>query len=568
MFVLSRVFNLFKVSADADLSEDSAFKSAFSNVVNILMLIQSLVLGIRTLVHEDPVLSSLNLVFSLFFVTYFVATYIVKVGRFINTIERIAIFLYFIVIYITCSRYAIVGVTITIYPFIAIILSGRHVGAVLSFVQAGVILAYYFFSVQIFGDGGPSTYSLSGTLTIVILQVVNIFVYYVAVRWLSGLVYDKNREVAMANEEIALQRDLTNRLAQSVDKPLRDISEASAVLVGERLNPMQAELSSIVRSAALNAINNVNAVRKASKLSIPIVPVEIVKFNICSLLSALLKLYRPKSQKVSHIFSLGGGAPEEVVGNSILTRQVFLNVFDALDAQLGLADCGMRISVIREDLVVNDIILRFTITVEHSLQLDRREVTYHEGSLMELLNLDVTRRIVESEGGLMTAVSEGETAKIEFTVRYKPVVDDEVADPDIVRLAKAGLNAAIPMRQATLLVVSEDDDLWASVAGSLQPCFAQVRRAQNRDMALRVFSNVLVDAVLVDAGLDPDCGARLLASVREAESGLVRKVPVIGLVDPSQSEQMTTVSDVGYDACITLPFNSIEAVETLRPYFA
>lgn len=568
MFVLSRVFNLFKVSADADLSEDSAFKSAFSNVVNILMLFQSLVLGIRTLVYEDPVLSSLNLVFSLFFVTYFVATYIVKVGRFINTIDRIAIFLYFIVIYITCARYSIVGVTLTIYPFIAIILSGRHVGAVLSFVQAGFVLVYYFFSVQIFGSQASYAYSLSGTLTIVILQVVNIFVYYVAVRWLSGLVYDKNREVAMANDEIALQRDLTNRLAQSVDKPLRDISEASAVLVGERLNPMQAELSSIVRSAALNAINNVNAVRKASKLSIPIVPVEIVKFNICSLLGALLKLYRPKTQKVSHVFSLGGGAPEEVVGNSILTRQVFLNIFDALDAQLGLADCGMRISVNREDLVVNDIILRFTITIEHSLEMDRREVTYHEGSLMELLNLEVTKRIVESEGGIMTAVSEGETAKIEFTAKYKPVADDDAADPDIVRLAKAGLNAAIPMRQATLLLATENDDLWAAVAGSLETCFAQVRRAQNRDMALRVFSNTLVDVVLVDAGIDPDCGARLLAAIREAECGLVRKVPVVGIVDPSQSEQMTMVSDVGYDACITLPFNSIEALETLRPYFA
>lgn len=568
MFVLSRVFNLFKVSADADLSEDSAFKSAFSNVVNLLMLVQSLVLGIRTLVHEDPVLSSLNLVFSLFFVTYFVATYIVKVGRFINTIDRVAIFLYFIVIFITCSRYAIVGVTITIYPFIAIILSGRHVGAILSFVQAAIILAYYFLAVRLFGAQSASLYSLSGTLTIVAIQIVNIFVYYVAVRWLSGLVYDKNREVAMANDEIDLQRDLTSRLAASVDKPLRDISEASAVLVGERLNPMQAELSSIVRSAALNAINNVNAVRKASKLSIPIVPVEIVKFNICALLSALLKLYRPKAQKVSHAFSLGGGAPEEVVGNSILTRQVFLNVFDSLDAQLGLADCGMRISVNREDLVVSDIILRFTIVVEHSLELDRREVTYHEGSLIELLNLDVTKRIVESEGGFMTAVSEGETAKIEFTIKYKPVVADDGADPDIVRLAKAGLNTAIPMKQATLLVVTEDDDLWAAVAGAFETCFAQVRRAQSREMALRVFTNSLVDTVLIDAGVDPDCGARLLASIRDAESGLVRKVPVIGLVDPSQPELMTAVSDVGFDACITLPFNSIEALETLRPYFA
>lgn len=568
MFVLSRIFNLFKVSADADLSEDSAFKAAFSNVVNLLMLAQSLVLGIRTLLSEDPVLSSLNLVFALVFVTYFVATYIVNVGNIINLIDRVAIFLYFIVVYVTCSQYGIIGITITIYPFIAIILSGRHVGAVLSFVQAGIILAYYFLAVEFIGVPAASLFSLSGTLTIVTLQIINIFVYYVAVRWLSGLVYDKNREVAMVNEELGLQRDLTNRLVSSVDKPLRDISEASAVLVGERLTPMQAELCSVVRSSALNAINNVNSVRKASRLSIPIVPVELVKFNICALLGALLKLYRPTTAKVSHMFSLGGGAPEEVVGNSNLTRQIFLNIFDSLDAQLGLADCGMRISVNREDLVVSDILLRYTIVVDASLELDRREVTYHEGSLIELLNLEVTKRIVESEGGLMTAVSEGETAKIEFTVKYKPVVADDGTDPELVKMAKAGLNMALPMRQATLLAITEDDDLWAATVAALNPCFAQVRRATSREAAIRAFSNSLVDAVLVDARVDPDGGARLIKAIRETESGLVRKVPIVGIVDPSFSDLMEAVSEVGFDSCLTLPFNGIEAVEMLRPYFA
>ena len=93
-------------------------------------------------------------------------------------------------------------------------------------------------------------------------------------------------------------------------------------------------------------------------------------------------------------------------------------------------------------------------------------------------------------------------------------------------------------------------------------------RAGNRDRAVRLFANNLVDAVIVDVGVDPDYGARLLASLRDSESGLVRKVPVIGVIDPSQSEQMAAVSSVGYDACLTRPFNSVEALDLLRSYFA
>lgn len=568
MFILSKAFNLFKVQADADLSEASAFKTAFSNVVNLLMLVQSLVLGLRTLLSEDSVLSSVNLIFSLVFVTYFVMTYIVKVDRFINTIDRIAIFFYFIIIYITCSQYSIIGVTITIYPFIAIILSGRHVGAVLSFVQAAIVVAYYFVFVEFLGIASSSVFTLSGTLTIVLIQIINIFIYYVAVRWLSGLVYDKNREVAIINEDLATQHDLVRRLSACVDKPLRDISEASAVLVGERLNPMQSELSAIIRSSALNAINNVNAVRKASRLSIPIVPVEIIKFNIYTLLGNLLKLYRPKdTTRVAHKYSLGNGVPEILLGNSILTRQVFLNVMDALDAAVELGDCPMNVSANREDLVVKDILLRFTIIVDHDLEIDRREVTYHEGSLIDQLNLDVTKRIVESEGGFMTAILEDKKIKIEFTIKYQPAVGDEI-DPELVRSARAALNVSVPMRQASLLIVTEDDNLWLDMTDSLRQCFAQVKRAQSRERAIRVFTSSLIDAVIVDTAFDPDCGARLLASLRDAESGLVRKVPVIGLVDPSSMNSMSLAAVVGYDVCVTLPYNSIETIDVLRGYFS
>ncbi len=568
MFILSKAFNLFKVQADADLSEASAFKTAFSNVVNLLMLVQSLVLGLRTLLNEDSVLSSVNLIFSLVFVTYFVMTYIVKIDKFINTIDRIAIFFYFIVIYVTCSQYAIVGVTVTIYPFIAIILSGRHVGAILSFIQAAIILGYYFVCVEALGIASSSVFTFSGTITIVLIQIINIFIYYVAVRWLSGLVYDKNREVAIVNEDLATQHDLVRRLSACVDKPLRDISEASAVLVGERLNPMQAELSSIIRSSALNAINNVNAVRKASRLSIPIVPVEIIKFNIYNLLGNLLKLYRPKdANRVAHKYTLGNGVPEILLGNSILTRQVFLNVLDAVDAAVELGNCSMNIYVNREDLVVKDILLRFSIIVDHDFEIDRREVTYHEGSLIDQLNLDVTRRIVESEGGVMTAIHEDKKIKIEFTIKYQPAIGDDI-DPELLHNARASLNVAVPMRQATLLIVTEDDDLWLDMADSLRKSFAQVKRAQTRERAVRTFSSSLIDVVIVDTSFDPDCGARLLATIRDAESGLVRKVPVIGLVDPSVSNNLAQASLVGFDTCITLPFNSIEATDVLRGYFS
>lgn len=567
MFILSRAFNLFKVQADTDLSEASAFKSAFSNVVNLLMLMQSLILGLHTLISEDSVLSYVNLVFSLFFVTYFVVTYIVKLGKFVNMVDRIAIFFYFIVVYVTCAKYAVVGVTITIYPFIAIILHGRHVGAILSFIQSGIILAYYFFALNFMPPAATRVYSLEGTLTIFFLQIVSIFIYYVAVRWLSGLVYDKNREVAILNEDLRNQRDLTDRLAQCVDKPLRDISEASAIMVSERLNPMQAELSSIIRSSSLNAINNVNSVRKSTQLSIPIVPAEFVKFNIYSMLGGMLKLYRPQDPQYVHNFALGNGVPEVIKGNSILTRQIFLNIFDAIDNHMGLAKCDMKITVSRDDAMVNDIVLRFSILFGKTIEFDRREVVNGENPIIEAVGLGVTKRIVESEGGAMTVAVEDKKLRVEFTVKYFAASDDDEVDPEVIRSARASLNSAIPMRQACLLVVTANDSLWKTIYNGVSPFFAQVKRADTVEHAVRVFSNNLIDVVLADKSVEGIRNGLIVETLRDVESGIVRKVPIIGLVSPQSPEQMAAFSLSGFDSCVLLPFDSVEACGVIRSCF-
>ena len=567
MFILSRAFNLFNVQADTDLSEASAFKSAFSNVVNLLMLMQSLILGLHTLICEDSVLSYVNLVFSLFFVTYFVVTYIVKLGKFVNMVDRIAIFFYFIVVYVTCAKYAVVGVTITIYPFIAIILHGRHVGAILSFIQSGIILAYYFFASSFMDPAATRVYSLEGTLTIFFLQIVSIFIYYVAVRWLSGLVYDKNREVAILNEDLRNQRDLTDRLAQCVDKPLRDISEASAIMVSERLNPMQAELSSIIRSSSLNAINNVNSVRKSTQLSIPIVPAEFVKFNIYSMLGGMLKLYRPQDPQYVHNFALGNGVPEVIKGNSILTRQIFLNIFDAIDNHMGLAKCDMKISVSRDDAMVNDIVLRFSILFGKTIEFDRREVVNGENPIIDAVGLGVTQRIVESEGGILTVAVEDKKLRVEFTVKYFAASEDDEVAPEVLRSARASLNAAIPMRQACLLVVTANDSLWKTINSGIGPFFAQVKRADSVEHAVRVFTNNLIDVVLADKSVEGIRNGLIVDALRDAESGIVRKVPIIGLVSPQSPEQMAAFSLSGFDSCVLLPFDSVEACGVIRSYF-
>lgn len=568
MFILSRVFNLFRDSADADISEESSFKAAFSNVSNTLMLAQSLILGLRALVANDAVLASMNLLFSLFFITYFVVMYVVKKDRYVNIMDRMAIFIYFIVVYITCTRYGFSGLTITIYPFIAMMLHGRHVGATLGTVQLGIILLYYIVFVRLFGIGETHAPSLQDTVMMTIAQVISIFIFYVALRWFTTLVYEKNREVSILTEERKMEGDLVNRLSHCVERPLRDISQASAILVSETMTEKQADLCNLIRASTLNAINNVNAVRRASIRNIPLIPAELKVINITQLLGPILRVFRPQNPEIVHSFTLASNVPEEVRGNSILTRRVFVNTLDALEQSIQLSQSTLNLLVSRANTISKGIELNFNFEIIYNFELDRREMSVSETHLIDFLGLNVTKRIVESEGGTFVTAQTDKGINIDFTIHYRAIDEDDGIDIEIINNAKKALQTNIPLSEAVILIMTENDLIWARLSSALENvCAATIRTKTVRD-AVKAFSDRKVNAIFTDLTSDNAQGPRLVPLIRDAESGMVRSVPIIDLIDPRSDEQLYASVHANFDKTLHIPLDTNAAVDTLRTFFA
>lgn len=568
MFILTRVFNLFKVSADADLGEEAGFKATFSNAVNFFMLAQSLILGLYSLICEDAVVSTVNLIFCFFFVSYFVITYVARDDKFVGAADRFVVFVYFVVIYASCSRYGIVGISLPIYPFIAMVLHGRHVGAVLGAVQLVLVVALGLAAEFLARGEVSAAYVLRGLSPLVFIQGFCILVYYVALRWFASLVYEKNREVAILYDEQATRQDLVERLSSSVEKPLRNISEASAALAAERMSGVQVELAQIVRSAALNAMNNVNAIRKASDLGIPLVPRENVLFNLYLLISNMLKLYRPRDSAKAHVFEFAPGVPEEVRGNSVLTRQVILHVLDSLDHRFSLPRSAMRIVVSRDGAPQRGVVLRFAFSLDYDEAQDRREISVSEFHLADFLRLGVTKRIVEGEGGSFAVSSSRGGLEVEFSIAYRRADDDDDIAAELVMRARAAIDANVTLAESTVLVMTADDMLWGQLADSLDGLCAKTLRAWDADEAVSLFSFNKVAAVLTDLVSDSGRGGRLVEMVRGSESGIARKVPVVGIVDTGSDEQVRAGIRAGFDASLRKPFGRADVREALRPFFA
>lgn len=560
MVFLSKLFSYFSVSTDADLSEDDNFKMTFSNVVNFFMLVHGIGLGIYALTYDaggadgDPLFSQLNLGFAFFFIAYMVLAHVINTRGLFDVLDGLAIFLYFVVIFVSCIHLRVVGISVTVYPFIAIILHGRKMGTILSFVNALLIpvtYAVYLYATQPVFDMDYCAMALR-----LLCQVVCIFIYYVAIRWLSGLIYDRSRDNSVLTDEIRVKDELVNMLTAGVGKPIDEINEAATILSSERLAPLQVELVSLIRVSAINASNKVNAVVKASSRNIPAVQDEEVRFSIYSLVASLLKLYKTPNAKRKHTYTIGSSVPETLLGNSILVRQVLLNILDALDSKIGLADADLKISVNRDDVFDQDIVLRYVIFLDFKAVNDERALTASNVKALQFLELDVTRRIVESEGGTMQVNMEASSLFIEFTLRYKdaetPSLYEGVSRSDIA----ATHVRPVVLREAAMLFMTDDDQLWGQMMQCLGSYLAVVRRARTLDEAQQLFTNTLVNIVVCDLHTDEGSGRKMVGKIRALESQAARKVPILNFFDPSNAEEREAAKKYGFDIGLPLPFDA------------
>lgn len=570
MNIISRVFDLFKTAADADLSADINFKSAFTNVVNLLMIVQSILLGLRSLAVDNILLSSANLGFALIFILYYPLSQTKRLRDYrtvLDFVNSVALLFYFVVVFATCAHLNIIAISICLYPFFAIIIHGRRPGVLLSMLQVLLIGVYFLCAEHIFNASVGDVFRPLGTLSVILIQLACVFVYYVAVRWLSGLIYDKNREVAALSEEISRLNKLVDRLMTGTRKPLEVIAGASDILANDRLTVLQHDYVSQVRAEATNGLNNIAAVQRAQAHNIPIVPPEAVRFNLYALISSEMSLRKDCAEGKRHSYSIGNSVPEELFGNSVLTRQVIKSVLDAYDSVARLRDCDLKLTVTRSESFGSGQYMCFTIEIVHDGDFDHRIVSLDDRKVVDFFELGMTQRIVESEGGTFAVKVEGGKAAVEITLRYTDVESAVDSDPNDIRSALDRVPKFVRMRDSVVMVLAHDDALWDCVSEALQPFVKGLVRVTSVSQAVDDFSNRLINFVITDMTVEGDA-AKLVSKIRAVETGLVRKVPIVALIDTNVTSQMIESAAASFDKSLMLPVDGGELRETLASFFS
>lgn len=567
MAIVKKILGWFAVSSDEDISAELSFRMSFTNVINISLLFYSLLLGLNGLFEEVVFVAVTNLLFSVLFILYFIVTYILRRSEIYHAVNMAIVFVYFIVAYLNGVFLGYAGQPLIIYPFIAMVIHGRRVGFYLSLGQIGIIALYVICVVCDFVPWSMS-YTIHEVINSLILQIVGISIYYVVIRWISSLIYDKIHDISQLGSELKTKDELVSLFLSQIKSPMKDIEKTAYMLSDERLSASQQDMVSLIKASTANVFDTVDVINKASKFNVKPIQKEQIVFNVYVLLCNVLELYSSREHKNKHSVVMSSEIPQRLYGNSILCRQVFLSCFDALSRKINIYETPLKIIVALADISSKGINVHFKIEVDIDVSVDHRDLSTIEYKLIEELELESMRRLVESSEGEFKIVKDIDTLEIEFSLPYVDadlmMVNDLVSVDGVHDISLS--TKVVPIAEAKVLIV-DDNMLNQKIMGMyVSDKVKSVVTASSGKEALSLFENTRFDIILMDLQMPDMDGFVTSRKIREAENGLGHRVPIIAISATMNDDNEQRCYDAGMDAYIFKPFRAADLLRIMQSY--
>ncbi len=564
MNAIHKLVDLFVIADSEDISADVSFRISFYNVVNLFLLVYSLTLGIYSLFAEVEVVAVLNMIFSAMFLINTLSLLIIN-NRFYKYkpliyFDNFLIFSYFIVAFYSGASFDFSGIVMLMYPFIALILHGRLVGIMLSVFQmilviVGVIVIN---SLDIASDA--INYGTDELVVMVCLQLLSLFVFYVAINWMSTMLYDKIRETTLLTDELKVKSDLVKALITQIRPQEESInSMVQKIQIETHLTDTQKVMIAEIYNGTQGVIHTIDSIDVASNNNIQPIKFEETIFDLNALIGSILQDYNRRVSIVErHTVTFSTEIPQRQLGNSQLTRNILTEILRGIDQTVDMDNQPLNVNVSLGELTEETETLIFEVSREVDLQFERRELGSEDIILIEKFNLANVRRIVNAYGGDFVISYEDRVLIIEFTQKFK---NHErlggITDKDSVQAQRSlqKANAVVNVSKASVLIVDNNVVNQHILASFIEGKVGEVTVASSGKEAVSKFENGKYDVVIMELQMPDMNGFETTRVIRDIESGFGGHVPIIAVASTIMyNDVRQRCYDAGMDAFLARPF--------------
>lgn len=543
------------------------------NLFNLVCIGFTLMWTITNLIRDDIFTASIIFAALTLFIVNF--SYLHKTKRYSISANFMVMVVSALLIFLLINPLAKADSHIWIYtyPLIALFLLGLKRGQFASLGMLILAIILFVFAKGILISFEYDLYFIiSFVITYFSIYLLAYFFEYIrsdAFQKTEKLMLDSQKAVKEKNEFIV-------NLSHQIRTPLNNILGITSLINKTELDSKQEDYIDTIQASASNLFTVANSINKVSNIKIDTRSDSTLSFNLNLTMSSTLELF--SNQKLSNVkfnFSFSNKIPEKLIGNPVVLKQIFLNLIENFIKNKSTSSIALDIDVKIKNESKEELDCLFEITSNKPINIpikadDNRynsiikkdEVKIDSSKHVDLLDLTITKDLIESNGGTFRINHTSENTVYSYTIplkkAIKPVAKTSETDKgsqDAHQQSKIKkIKSVVELKDAHILLVEDNQINQKIMLLSLKNVVQNIDIANNGREALDLFGKKHYDLILMDVQMPVMDGIKTTIKLREIEASTGTHTPIIAITANALMGDRETCIEAGMDDYISKPF--------------
>ncbi len=478
-----------------------------------------------------------------------------------------------------CNMGVVGSLLFGLFPFLTISMLGFNKGTYFSIAFGILCFLIFFIPLQINTSyNQPLSYKLYFTISYFAAIILANLFEAIKVKTMQ------NSEMEVLNEKNAnkLNEEFIAKLSHQIRTPLNNIMVISNILSGSELDDKQRDMIDTIQASTNNLVNVLNSMVEISNIDIRENSDFNINFNLQTTINNTLNLFTSQSfNNISFNYKIDENLPKNYFGDPVKIKQVFLNIIENiiknkssnkihLDIKIGKSKESQELIELYFELKSNKPII-LPINENHN-QFTVNETTYTSTSTqiyIELLDLNISQKLIESNGGKLSISLTSESAIFSFPYSLKKnidVIDERQVEPKEESIVKDKHQArtSIELENASVLLVEDNLINQKIVILSLKKLVKNIEIANNGKEALDKFGTSKYDIILMDIQMPILNGIVATKKIREIEASTNSHTPIIAITANALLGDKEECIEAGMDEYISKPFQIEVLIQKMK----
>ncbi len=413
--------------------------------------------------------------------------------------------------------------------------------------------------------------------------------------FLFCIVLDYYRASLQSNleKQVLVERNATKRkdefianLSHQIRTPLNNIMVIANLVDSSAEDEKLKDLIDTIHASTNNLVNVVNSMVEVANVDFSERDNYTINFNLSATVANTIKLFAHQySSNIQFNLKIDEVIPPSLGGEPVKVKQIFLNLIESLIKAKSNSKIRIDIVVKKLSETAERVELLFELrsnspifipTGDGKNQLITNDLVGNAvGSqvLVDVLDLRITQRLIESNGGRLSISLHSETSVFSFPYSFLKVVDINapVKDGDLnIDASKApssslsGMGRKVDLIDANVLLVEDNLINQKIVILSLKKLVKNIEIANNGKEALDKFGTSRFDIILMDIQMPIMNGIVTTRKIREIEASTNTHTPIVAITANALQGDREECISAGMDDYLSKPFQIEVLIQKMK----